>query len=304
MLFAVVSVLPAWTGSFVPLAITLLALGAGSGVLDVIVNARVAALEKSGPRLMNLAHAMFSLGLLCGSIATGFARQAGADRRWILGVVSAIVLATAWVNRGFRPSAVRIEVARGLLMRRGLLVLGALCGLAFVIEGGIEQWSSIHLEDTLGASAAVGGLGPGAFAGAMVAGRLLGQAHAHRFTATQLMVSAGAVASSGIALAAGAPGEGVALAGFAITGLGISLAAPTFLGLAPRMAPEAPSTAMSSVTAISYLGFLVSPPAVGVVASVAGLRGGLLVLVAVALTARLVPAWRAGATDPSVGLRE
>ncbi len=81
-------------------------------------------------------------------------------------------------------------------------------------------------------------------------------------------------------LAAGAPTSEVALAGFAIAGAGVSLAAPTFLGLAPGVVPEAPSTAMSSVTTISYLGFVISPPAVGAVADVAGLRAGLLVLVA------------------------
>ena len=282
VLLAVVAALPGLAGSLTTLALSLLALGAVSGALDVVINARVSALEQAGPRLMSLAHAMFSLGLLCGSVATGLARHGGADRRAILGSVAALLAAAAWLNRGV-GAAPRAGVALRVLARPGLLVLGALCALAFVIEGGVEQWSAIHLEETLGASAAVGGLGPGVLAGAMVVGRLGGQASAHRFTATQLMVGAGAVAAAGIGLAAAAPVAIVALAGFGITGLGVSLAAPTFFGLAPRVAPESPSTAVSSVTAISYLGFLASPPAVGAIASAAGLRVGLLVLVGAGL---------------------
>jgi predicted MFS family arabinose efflux permease len=282
-LFGLVAILPGLTGSFATLALSLIALGAVSGALDVIVNSRVAALEQTGPRLMNLAHAMFSLGLLVGSVATGLARNAGADRRAILGLVAALLFATAWLNRGPRSVPAGLGGSLQLLLRPGLLVLGALCALAFVIEGGVEQWSAIHLEETLGASPAIGGLGPGVLAGAMVAGRLFGQASAHRFTAAQLMVSAGLVASAGIVLAAAAPVAGVALVGFGIAGLGVSLAAPTFFGLAPRAAPDAPSTALSAVTAISYLGFLGSPAAIGAVASVAGLRVGLLVLVVAGL---------------------
>ena len=283
LLFALVAALPGFTDSFATLALSLLALGAVSGALDVIVNSRVAALEQRGPRLMNLAHAMFSLGLLCGSVATGLARSAGADRRGILGAVAALLFATACLNRGSRAAPARLGASLQLLVRPSLLVLGALCALAFMIEGGVEQWSAIHLEETLGASPAVGGLGPGILAGAMVAGRLLGQATAHRFTAAQLLVSAGLVASAGVGLAAAAPVAGVALSGFAIAGLGVSLAAPTFFGLAPRAAPDAPTTALSAVTAISYLGFLASPPAIGAVASAAGLRVALLVLVVTGL---------------------
>jgi predicted MFS family arabinose efflux permease len=283
VLFALVAVLPGFASSLAWLALSLLALGAISGGLDVIVNARVAALEQAGPRLMSLAHGMFSFGLLCGSVATGLARHAGADRRGILGVVAVLLLATAWLNRGPRATPARTRVSLRIFARPGLLVLGALCALAFVIEGGVEQWSAIHLEETFGASAAIGGLGPATLAGAMVVGRLVGQAHAHRFTATQLMVGAGLVAAAGIGLAAAAPVAGVALAGFAIAGLGVSLAAPTFFGLAPRAAPENPTTALSAVTAVSYIGFLASPPAIGAVASVAGLRMGLLVLVGAGL---------------------
>jgi MFS family permease len=297
VLFGLVAVIPGFASSLAGLALSLLALGGVSGGLDVILNARVAALEQAGPRLMGFAHGMFSLGLLCGSVATGLARHIGADRRWILGVVALVLLGTAWLNRGRALAPPRASLSLGVLARPGLLVLGALCALAFVIEGGVEQWSAIHLEETLGASAAIGGLGPGTFAGAMVVGRLAGQAHAHRFTATELMVGAGLVAAAGIALAAAAPVAWVALVGFAIAGLGVSLAAPTFFGLAPRVAPETPSTALSAVTAVSYLGFLASPPVIGAVASAGGLRVGLLVLVGsgLALAAGMKLRARAGA---------
>ncbi|MDQ3753077.1 MAG: MFS transporter, partial [Actinomycetota bacterium] len=162
---------------------------------------------------------------------------------------------------------------------RPLILLGSLCALTFCIEAGLEGWSAIHLEDTLGASPAIGGLGPGLFMAAMVLGRVAGQSFGDRFREGHLLVASGLVAAIGIELAAAAPGPWVALGGFGLAGLAVSAAAPTILSLTGRSStPENRGTSMAAVTSIAYLGFFLSPAVVGGIADIAGLRVGLAAL--------------------------
>ena len=78
---AVAAVLPAFAGSVPVLALCLVALGVGTGAMDVAMNAAVSELEvREGTRLMQLAHGLYSAGVLVGALAVGLARQAGAGR--------------------------------------------------------------------------------------------------------------------------------------------------------------------------------------------------------------------------------
>src|SRR5205085_6039536 len=89
-----------------------------------------------------------------------------------------------------------------------------------------------------------------------------------------------AVASVGCTIAALAPNAGVGLVGFAIGGAGVSLTAPIVFGIAGRR-PDAGS-AVATVTTIGYLGLLVGPPLVGIVAQATSLRVSFVVLAAIA----------------------
>src|SRR5207248_1095536 len=70
------------------------------------------------------------------------------------------------------------------------------------------------------------------------------------------------------------------LIGFAIAGAGVSLNAPIVFGLAGRR-PDA-ANAVATVTTLGYLGLLVGPPLVGLVAQATSLRVSLFVLAVIA----------------------
>jgi MFS family permease len=89
----------------------------------------------------------------------------------------------------------------------------------------------------------------------------------------------------------------VALAGIALAGLGTSICAPTLIAMAGRLAPpHARGSAVSVVTVVSYLGFLLGPAAVGLIAGATALRTALGAVAGVALLlaalARLAPGAR------------
>lgn len=283
-LFGVAVVLPGLTHSVWQLALALLFVGVTTGAVDVVINVAVTNIEASGgPRVMQIAHALFSAGFLVAAIAVGLARGAGAEPFPILLGVGALVLVSAAVNRGY-PEVPRAAPERHFALSRRLLVLGVLCGVAFVVEGGIENWSALFLEDELDASPAVSGLGPGCFAAAMVAGRVAGQWLELRVGGRRLLAAGGLIAAAGLALASMADAVPIALVGFALGGAGISVAAPTLFGAAGRGASDADrGSAVASVTTIAYLGFLVGPPLIGAVSGVVDLRAGIALLAGIAL---------------------
>ena len=244
VLFGLAAVLPGLAGSVWQLTLALILVGITTGAVDVVINVAATNVETSGgPRVMQVAHALFSAGFLVAAVAVGIARGAGAGALPVLAGIGLLVLVSAAFNRGY-PTAPRRDAPRRIVLSHRLLVLGLLCGLAFMIEGGIENWSALYLETDLDASPTVSGLGPGAFAAAMVGGRLLGQ--------------------------------WLELLGFAIGGAGVSVAAPTLFGAAGRGASEAErGSAVASVTTISYLGFLVGPPLIGAVSGATDLRVGI-----------------------------
>ena len=225
------AVLPGLAGSVPALAASLLVVGVFTGATDVAMNAAVSELEvRQGTRLMQLAHALYSAGVLVGALATGLARELGADRLDMLGAVAIALLAAAALNRRHERFEPRPAASGRPRLSRAAIPLGIACAAAFVIEGGMENWGAIFLERDLEASPGVSALAPAAYGGAMMLGRLSGQWLESRLGDTVLFAGAMAVALAGLVGAAVAPNVPLAIAAFFVGGAGISIAAPALFG--------------------------------------------------------------------------
>lgn len=282
--YGLAAVLPGLVDSVLALAVALAVIGALSGALDVGINVAASTVETTGgPRIMQAAHALFSGGFLVAAVASGLARSAGVEPAALLLGSSVVFVVAAWFNRSY-PHVPRTPASTGFHVSWPLVALGGVCAVAFVVEGGIESWSALFLETVHDASPAVGGLGPGLFAAAMVTGRAVGQRVEGRIGGRRLLVAGGVVAACGLALTALSPGAPVALLGLLLGGAGVSIAAPTVLGAAGRSAsPERRGSSVATVTTIAYLGFIVGPPAFGAVSGALDLRAGMALLAALAL---------------------
>jgi MFS family permease len=277
-LFGVVGALPGLTRSPVELYVALATLGVASGAMDVAINAEAVQQEERSRRpLLHAAHAAFSAAVVGSSLLTGSLRALGAGPAIVLAAVGGAELALAWALRGSStrpPAGSGVRAApRGLRPATGLLVLGGLCALAYWVENAWQSWGAIHLERTLHSSAGVSALGPAAFASAAVCGRLAAQRLARRSSDRVLIAGGAVVGAAGTGLAAGAASVPVALIGIVVAGAGISVCAPTIISLAGATSPPAErGAAISTVTTIAYLGFVVGPAAVGGLAGLADLR--------------------------------
>jgi MFS family permease len=298
-LFAVVAPLPPMAGSVPALIAAVGLFGFGSGACQVAVVAVAAAAEAdTGRPVMNRAHALFSVGLLAGSLATGAAIAVGQPGR-----VVAVVLAA-----GFAASVLRIRVGIPYQLaprrhgsprraRRRIGALAVIClivTLAMLIESGVQQWSAVFLADTVGVSAALAAAAPGVFAAAMAAGRFGGHWLCYRASDRTLLLSSGVLAGIGVLLLAGSPGPGPALAAIALVGMAISVVTPTSYGLVGRGAISGErGSAVGTVAALSSFGLLLGPAVVGQIASWTDQRTAIAVLsvgaLAICLLAIRVP---------------
>jgi MFS family permease len=177
-----------------------------------------------------------------------------------------------------------------------LIALAAVFACGAMVEGGIDTWGVLVLRDRLGTTVLVG-------AGAYLAGQAV--ATTVRATLGPAAGSAGAargiglgggLATVGLALVALAPSWGAAL-GLAMAAAGIAVCWPLLLAQAGA-GRERPAAVVGGVSAVGYLGFVVGPPVVGLLAGVVGLRPALLVLAVAAAVVAVAPSRLAGRRRP------
>ena len=210
--FALAGILPGLARTPVELSAALLVLGAASGLMDVVMNARVGAVEAAtGVRAMHLAHALFAVVYLLAALLSGALRQASIGPLPALAGVlvtgSILALLSMRFSRkdGMRNVSAEEAGAKGRTIGVPVILLGLVAFAAFLAENGWQSWSALFLERTYGAAPWLGSLGPATVGIALAAGRLGGQALSGRLADRSLMAGGAALAAAGGMGAALAP---------------------------------------------------------------------------------------------------
>ena len=262
-------------------ALAMFVAAAGSGILDVLINAEVSAIEsREGRSLMNLNHALYSFAYGTAALLVAPAREADWTPLAIFGVlVVAVALLSVLMLLG-RPALGGEEPDETRSFPHLIVWLGGTVVLvAFLAEAASEGWSALHLERTLGGSPGEGALGPAILGLSMGIGRFGGHALASRFSDMPMMGGALMLAAFGLFLAGAAPTVSMAYLGFALGGLGVSVVGPLALAIVGRSVPPAARlTAISRAAVLGYGAFFMGPPLMGFVAEAFGLRASFYVI--------------------------
>lgn len=250
--------------------------GAASGLLDVVMNARLSAIEShERVSLMNLNHAIFSFAYAGSAVATGLARQAGVAPGFVFAALFGLVgLASFFMVQPAEPARdPRSAPAPEGRLPRAVFWGGMIIFAGFLAENATEGWSALHIERTLGGGAAEGALGPAMLGLTMGVGRLAGQFVVAHLSEARVVFWAALVSAAGSLIAALAWVPVMAYAGFAILGLGVSVVAPMVFALIGRNVPDGlRARSISRAAIVGYFGFFVGPPMMGFVAEAYGLR--------------------------------
>ncbi|HEX3784888.1 MAG TPA: MFS transporter [Pseudonocardiaceae bacterium] len=246
--------------------------GLFQGALDVSMNTQAITVEQAlGRPIMGKLHGSWSIGSLAGAGAGVIAVAAGITLTWQLLVLGAlaVVVGVVLIARLLDDAVVR-RAPRGRRRRRPpsavLLVLGAIAFAGLLAEGGTADWAAVYLRDSLHVLPAVAGLGYTAFALTMVIVRLAGARLLRNHTPRAVISVCAAIATVGMTAALIIGNPVVAIIGFALLGIGLASMVPMLFSAAGNQPNTAPGTAVATVSSVGWIGFMVGPPLIGLIA--------------------------------------
>jgi MFS family permease len=283
-------------------AAAVLLFGAAGGLMDVAMNAYASDVEAHMDwRVMASFHGMWSVGGLVGAAATSYLLGVASDltQALALSAVVTVLFLTCQHNLIALRHHVHEKSSQRLVIGRLTLIIALLAALAFSAEGAVRDWSSLFLAGDLQASIDRAAWGYAAFSATMAACRLSGDWMRVRFGERNVVVTSGMIAVVGFILSIGFSDFTLAVAGFAMVGLGLSNIVPILISAAGRDAAPGPSIAF--VVSFGYAGFLASPPILGFIASRTSLSTMFAVVAAscVVIAAGWLLAERAMAASPA-----
>ncbi|MGA4935263.1 MFS transporter [Streptomyces incarnatus] len=292
--------LPPLTHSALALGAVLLVFGAAYGGVNVAFNAAAVDLVAAVRRpIMPGFHAAFSLGGMVGAGVGGLVAAHLSPTRHLLGITVLGLLVTAVAGRSLlrheppvppgddRDPTMAAGTGRAARVAGRWLVVGfglvALCDAYG--EGAMADWGALHLRQDLTASTGTAAAGYACFALAMTAGRLSGTALLGRLGRARTVIAGGSVAAVGMLLGSLAPSVWAALAGFAVTGLGLANIFPVAIERAGALAG---ASGVAIASTLGYGGMLLGPPVIGFMTDWFSLPTALTSVAALAAVAALI----------------
>ncbi|RPK54549.1 Inner membrane protein YbjJ [Streptomyces sp. ADI96-02] len=294
--------------SFTVFAVALFLAGAMDAITDVAQNAHGLRVQRRyGRSIINSFHAVWSIGAVTGGAMAAGAIALGLSRGVHLGVSAAVFAVAALValrfclpgreaDRADDPADGPAGDASGAPGRAGSAgpgrgprtswVLGALVLIATagaLVEDAGSSWAAVYLSDALHAPVALAASGFIALVGAQFVGRLVGDRLVDRFGQRAVAREGGLLVAVGMGVALAFPTVPGTIAGFAAAGLGVATLVPAAMQGADELPGLRPGTGLTLVSWLMRLGFLFSPPVVGLIADATSLRTGLLVVPAAGL---------------------
>ncbi len=276
-----------------------LALGVTSSVFDVAINGLAThheALQRKP--MMSRLHACACAGGLGGVTLGSVMASMQVTALQHVSLIALPLCALLWLclqGLAHACSGEPVRIAQGVapeagpafaLPRGRLALLGVLGLLCAIAEGSVGSWSALFMKEQFGASDAMAPLSLSAFTMMMLVSRCFGDQMKARHGARALVGAGSATAAFGLGIAVFAPGALIALAGFALAGLGLALVFPFVYSAAGKES----KLALAGVATMAYAGSLMGPPLMGSVAEGLGLQAAIaciaLLAAAMAVVAR------------------
>jgi fucose permease len=266
--------------------IAFMLVGAGNGLIDVFMNVEAQRVEvATGRPVLQWLHASYAAGGVSGAVIAGAIVAAGVDyQAGLLFAGLFLFLTAAWnAERGAKttaPAGDPSTFSLSAFRRHPTLWVPALVILfAFLVEGSMDTWSGLYLQDQLGASASKAAVAFAAFSAALCIGRLFAGRVLFGFGRRTTIVLSGVGAAIGGGVAAATSSPAIVAIAFLVLGFAISASAPAAFGLVDEAAPGDQANGVAAVTTIGYSGFVWSPPIFGWIAQAYNLRAAMVVIV-------------------------
>lgn len=280
LLSCAAAMLPLLAPSYYTLMGALFLFGASNGFTDIAMNTLVTEVEKKDQvKFMSASHGFFSLGGVLAGIGSFLIGPIG-NPVLHMGLAVALVLA---VNLVFYKKYVGVTAellaSEGFSLKlfKPLLLLGLISFLAMGSEGAIVDWSGLYLKEISIAPEALWGAGFLGFQVTMTLGRFLGDGVSEQLGSVKMIMVGTVFALVGYGLVL-SENTYLAIAGFALSGLGFSVMIPEVFRIGGNVKGVDSSKGIAFIAGTGYAGFLCAPPILGFLAETSSLKTSFVVL--------------------------
>ena len=305
-LMATALVFVGWQPHGLLLGVVLLAFGALDAVVDVSQNlCGVRVEERRGKSIMSSLHACWSLGAASGGAVATAVALSGANYRAFILVAAPVCVAVAVLGCVLvGPGTVGVAQAEGagdgdseaklsakLLSRPVLLAvlpLAAIAMAAVIVEDVATNWASIAAVQLTGVDVSAAGATFALIVGAQTVGRFTGDPLINRFGRDRIARMGGILIALGSVLVVTSTSAPMLMAGFMLSGFGCGTIVPSVFVVATRLPAISDGGGLTLVSWLMRVGFLVSSPIVGAIATGVNLRVALGIVVLSGVTVALL----------------
>lgn len=262
------ALLPLLAPNYYSLMASLFLFGAFNGFTDIAMNTLVTEIEKEDQqKFMSAAHGFFSLGGVLAGLGSFLIVPIGNAPLHMLGAVILVIVVNAFFfMRFYHVKAAPVDKEPfSLKLFKPLLILGLVSFIAMGSEGAIVDWSGLYLKEISMAPEALWGAGFLGFQITMTLGRFLGDGISAKLGSAKMVAIGAVIAILGYGLVLTTTTY-LAIAGFALSGLGFSVMVPELFRIGGNVRGVDSSQGVSFIAGLGYTGFLVAPPVLGFIA--------------------------------------
>ena len=155
-------------------------------------------------------------------------------------------------------------------------------------EGAMFDWSGIYFQKVVHAKASLVGAGYASFMSTMAAGRFIADWFNNRFGLKFTLQASGILIAIGLLIAVIFPYFGTAIAGFLLVGFGVCSVIPMIYSVAGKSKTLSAGVALATVSTIGFLGFLLGPPVIGLLAGLFSLKASFILIACMGLSVTFI----------------
>lgn len=264
------------------LVASLVLFGMMGNISNIAINTQAVHVEaKYGRNIMASFHGLWSLaGFSAAGIGTYMIGRSVIPFHHFILIMSLALAGVAACFHYLLPDAEKPAASRRLFVKpdKALLRLGIIAFCCMVCEGAMFDWSGIYFQKAVHARGAWVGAGYTAFMCTMATGRFIADWVTGRIGFYKTIFFSGLLIATGLGIAVAFPFVATAIIGFLIVGFGVSSVIPLIYSEAGKSKTASPEMSLAAVSSVGFLGFLVGPPLIGMVAGAFSLRISFLII--------------------------
>ncbi|MBC8052684.1 MAG: MFS transporter [Sphingobacteriaceae bacterium] len=276
------------------LTVALFAFGLFGNMVNIAVNTQAVNVEALyNKAIMASFHGLWSLAGFCGAalgtLMSGL--EIAPSYHFLIIALFSILILTIYSRNTVQSDIGGATDKKFVLPDKSLLHLGLIAFFSLICEGAMFDWSGVYFKKVVMAKDNWIGMGYTVFMCTMAGGRFFADRLVTNFGLKRILQVNGVLTAFGLLLAVVFPTLTFALVGFFLVGFGVSSIVPLIYSAAGKSKKVSPGIAIATVSTIGFVGFLIGPPLIGIIAGAFNLRVSFILIAAMSLCVTLLSAF-------------